>query len=80
MASAKDSLLLLIPSTVIETLLVIASHLSSERPATIFLYAFSINFVILAIWNVFIYPFFINPLRHLPTVHVRTPYHSNNSH
>jgi hypothetical protein len=63
MSTAKERLVLLIPPTVVETGLIIYSRMTSERPTTIFLYA-------LAIWNIFIWPFFVNPLRHLPTVHV----------
>lgn len=70
MSTAKERLIYLVPPTVLETLIVVTSRLTPERPTTVFLYAFAINFAILAIWNVFIWPFFINPLRHLPTVHV----------
>lgn len=73
MSTAKERLTLLVPTTVIQTLIVISSRLTPERPTTVFLYAFAINLVILAIWNIFIWPFFINPLRHLPTVRVRIP-------
>ncbi|KAJ5297848.1 hypothetical protein N7508_008097 [Penicillium antarcticum] len=68
MSTAKERLTLLIPSIVVETLVIIASRMTTERPATIFLYAFGANFLLLAIWRVFIWPFFFNPLRHLPTV------------
>lgn len=70
MSTAKERLVLLVPPTVVETGLIIFSRMTSERPATIFLYALTVNFVLMAIWNIFIWPFFINPLRHLPTVHV----------
>jgi membrane protein YdbS with pleckstrin-like domain len=70
MSTAKERLVLLIPPTVVETGLIIFFRMTSERPATIFLYALGINFVLMAIWNIFIWPFFVNPLRHLPTVHV----------
>lgn len=72
MSTAKERLILLIPPTVVETGLIIYSRMTSERPTTIFLYALAINFVLMAIWNIFIWPFFVNPLRHLPTVHVFT--------
>lgn len=70
MSTAKERMLLLIPSTVVETLLVVATRITLERPSIVFLYALAVNFVLLSIWSVFIWPFFINPLRHLPTVHV----------
>lgn len=70
MSTAKERLILLVPPTVIETSLIIFSRMTSERPTTIFLYALTVNFVLLALWNIFIWPFFFNPLRHLPTVHV----------
>lgn len=73
MSTAKERLVLLVPPTVVETGLVIYSRMTSERPTTIFLYALAINFVLMAIWDVFIWPFFVNPLRHLPTVHVSSP-------
>ena len=70
MSTAKERLILLVPSTVVESLVIIASRMTSERPATIFLYALGVNFILLALWNIFIWPFFFNPLRHLPTVQV----------
>lgn len=70
MSTAKERLVLLVPPTVVETLLVMAADITKERPVTIFLYALSVNFLLMVIWNVFIWPFFLNPLRHLPTVHV----------
>lgn len=73
MSTAKERLTLLIPSTVVETLVVIAFRVTTERPATIFLYALGVNFILLAIWRIFIWPFFFNPLRHLPTVRVSAP-------
>lgn len=75
MATAKERLLLLIPTTIIETLLAIASRTTADRPATIFLYALAINFVLLATWSIFIWPFLFNPLRHLPTVRVTNLLH-----
>jgi hypothetical protein len=68
--SAKEHLTILVPLSAVETLLVNASRMTTERPATIFLYASGINFVLLAIWSIFIWPFVFNPLRHLPTVKV----------
>lgn len=70
MFTAKERLVLLIPLTVVESGLIIFFRMTSARPTTIFLYAFTVNFVLMAIWNIFIWPFFFNPLRHLPTVHV----------
>ncbi|KAJ5744825.1 hypothetical protein N7533_009695 [Penicillium manginii] len=67
MSTTKERLVLLIPSTIVETLLIMAIGITMERPATIFAYALSVNFVLMFIWNVFIWPFFLNPLRHLPT-------------
>jgi hypothetical protein len=73
MSTARERLVLLIPPTVVETGLIIYSRMTSERPATIFLYTLAINFLLMAMWNIFIWPFFVNPLRHLPTVHVSSP-------
>lgn len=70
MSTAKERILILILTAIIETLLVIASRMTADRSATIFLYALAINFVLLATWSVFIWPFLFNPLRHLPTVRV----------
>lgn len=70
MSTAKERLVLLVPSTIVETLLIMTIGITTERPVTIFAYALSVNFVLMFIWNVFIWPFFLNPLRHLPTVHV----------
>ncbi|KAJ5975656.1 hypothetical protein N7481_009363 [Penicillium waksmanii] len=69
MSTAKERLVLLVPSTIVETLLIMSIGITMNRPATIFAYALSVNFVLMFIWNVFIWPFFLNPLRHLPTVH-----------
>ncbi|OQE15446.1 hypothetical protein PENSTE_c028G07114 [Penicillium steckii] len=69
MSTSKELLALLIPSTVVETLLVMATGITMERPATIFLWASSMNLALMFIWNIFIWPFLFNPLRHLPTVH-----------
>lgn len=70
MSPAKERMLLLVPLTVVETLLIIATGITPERPSTIFLHALAANFTLLSIWSVFIWPYFINPLRHLPTVRV----------
>lgn len=70
MSIVRERIVLLIPATVVETLIVIASHITEERPVTIFLYTLAVDCAILATWNVFIWPFFVNPLRHLPTVQV----------
>lgn len=77
MSTAKERILLLVPTAITETLLVIASRITAERPATIFLYALAINFVLLATWRIFIWPFLFNPLRHLPTVRVSNPRHKH---
>ncbi|KAJ5683057.1 hypothetical protein N7462_006222 [Penicillium macrosclerotiorum] len=69
MSRAKGNLIYLIPGTVLETLLVIASHMTVERPTAIFLYALAANVTLMTLWNVFIWPLFLNPLRHLPTIH-----------
>ena len=37
---------------------------------TVCLGAFGVNLVLLIFWNLVIYPFFVNPLRHLPQVKV----------
>lgn len=37
---------------------------------TVALAVFAVNLGLLAVWNVAIYPFFVTPLRHLPTVPV----------
>lgn len=38
---------------------------------TIFFGAFAVNLALRVFYNVMIYPFFVNPLRHLPRVRVR---------
>jgi hypothetical protein len=73
MSLSKEHFVSLIPVTVVETLVVRFSHLTTERPTAIFLYALSINLCLMLIWDIFIWPFFFNPLRYLPTVHVLTP-------
>lgn len=37
---------------------------------TVCLGAFGVNLILKIFWNLVIYPFFINPLRHLPQVEV----------
>ena len=37
---------------------------------TVALAVFGVNLGLLAVWNVAIYPFFVTPLRHLPTAPV----------
>lgn len=66
----KESLTVLVPTTVVETFILIATRVTTERPATIFCYALGVNVILLAIWSIFIWPFLFNPLRHLPTVKV----------
>ncbi|KAJ5818980.1 hypothetical protein N7474_004571 [Penicillium riverlandense] len=67
MSLSKEHLVSLIPVTVAETFGVMVSRLTTERPTTIFLYALIINLCLMLIWDIFIWPFFFNPLRHLPT-------------
>ncbi|KAG2418345.1 hypothetical protein HFD88_001446 [Aspergillus terreus] len=69
MSSVAEQLAFLIPVTVVETFAVTATRMVPEqKPTSVFLYALGLNLVLLAIWNIFVWPFLVNPLRHLPTV------------
>lgn len=74
--SSSKALGLLLPATVAETVLIIKLGLESRTSAIVFVYAYAINLALMAIWKIFIWPFFFNPLRHLPTVRVRCLYHT----
>ncbi|KAJ5793238.1 uncharacterized protein N7503_009216 [Penicillium pulvis] len=66
--SSSMALGLLLPVTVVETILIIRFSLEPRSAAVVFVYAYAMNLTMMAIWKIFIWPFFFNPLRHLPTV------------
>ena len=43
---------------------------------TVFLGAFAVNVALRIFYNVMIYPYFVNPLRHLPLARVRRELHT----
>lgn len=68
-----DSLLAAILLSLLEGFFLQRTYLGEYTFRTVTLGAFGVNLLLLAIWNLLIYPYFITPLRHLPTVPVR-PY------
>lgn len=68
-----DSLLAAILLSLLEGFLLQRSYLAEHTFRTVTLGAFGVNLLLLAIWNFLIYPYFVTPLRHLPTVPVCSP-------
>lgn len=76
-----DSLLAAILLSLLEGFFLQRTYLGEYTFRTVTLGAFGVNLLLLAIWNLLIYPYFVTPLRHLPTVPVRpcidnSPIHS----
>lgn len=65
-----DSLLGLAAFSVLEGYLLQRSVIIDHAFRTVVLGALGVNLILKLFWNVFIYPFFLNPLRHLPRVEV----------
>lgn len=65
-----DSLLGLAAFSVLEGYLLQRSVFIDHAFRTVVLGALGVNLILKLFWNVFIYPFFLNPLRHLPRAEV----------
>ncbi|PLB48551.1 putative cytochrome P450 monooxygenase [Aspergillus steynii IBT 23096] len=63
-----DQLLLLVAFSLLEGYLLQRSIFLDVAFRTLCLASFGLNLVLLGIWNVLIYPIFVTPLRHLPTL------------
>lgn len=63
-----DSLLAAILLSLLEGFFLQRTYLGEYTFRTVTLGAFGVNLLLLAIWNLLIYPYFVTPLRHLPTV------------
>ncbi|KAH8432508.1 cytochrome P450 [Aspergillus melleus] len=63
-----DSLLFLLAFSLLEGYLLQRSVFLDVAFRKLCLASFGLNLVLLGIWNVLIYPFFVTPLRHLPTL------------
>lgn len=68
--SIMGSLLGLFAFSVIEGYLLQRSVFIDHTFRAVVLGALGVNLVLKLFWNVFIYPFFMNPLRHLPKAEV----------
>lgn len=67
---AGESFPALVVGTLVEAYLLQRTIFPEETFRTIGLGALGFNLFVLAIWNVVVWPFFLNPLRHLPTIPV----------
>ncbi|KAJ5813330.1 uncharacterized protein N7503_000080 [Penicillium pulvis] len=65
---AGESFPALVVGTLVEAYLLQRTIFTEETFRTIGLGALGFNLFVLAIWNVVVWPFFLNPLRHLPTI------------
>lgn len=65
-----DSLVLLLAFSLLEGYLLQRSVFLDVAFRTLCLSSFGLNLVLLGIWNILIYPLFVTPLRHLPTLGV----------
>jgi hypothetical protein len=65
-----DSLLLLIALSLLESFLLHRSVFVDSTFRTVTLCSLGANLVLAAIWNIVVYPYFVTPLRHLPTISV----------
>ncbi|KAJ5557468.1 hypothetical protein N7494_001383, partial [Penicillium frequentans] len=65
---AGESFPALVVGTLVEAYLLQRTIFPEETFRTIGLGALGLNLFVLAIWNVVVWPFFLNPLRHLPTI------------
>lgn len=65
-----DSLLAIAAASVAEGYLLQRTVFEGETFRVVCLGAFGVNLVLKAFWSLVIYPFFVNPLRHLPQVQV----------
>lgn len=74
---AGESFPALVVVTLVETYLLQRTAFTEETFRTICLGALGVNLSILAIWNIVVWPFFLNPLRHLPTIPVRIKGHQD---
>lgn len=65
-----DSLPALTVFTLVESYFLQRTVFVNEAFRTVCLGALGVNLVLLGLWSSFIYPYFLNPLRHLPTIPV----------
>ena len=65
-----DSLPALTIFTLVESYFLQRAVFVNEAFRTVCLGTLGVNFVLLGLWSSFIYPYFLNPLRHLPTIPV----------
>lgn len=75
---AGESFPALVVGTLVEAYLLQRTIFTEETFRTIGLGALAFNLFVLAIWNVVVWPFFLNPLRHLPTIPVCIKVHPDN--
>lgn len=68
-----DSLLFLLTFSLLEAYLLQRSVFFDLAFRTLCLASVGLNLVLLGIWNIIIYPYFVTPLRHLPTLSVSPP-------
>lgn len=67
-----DSFPLLAALTLVEAYLLQRTVFADEAFRTVVLYALGVNILLKGIYSLIIWPFFLNPLRHLPMVPVCT--------
>lgn len=66
-----DSIPALVAFTLVEAFFLQRTVFADETLRTVLLGALGVNVVVLAIYTAIIWPLFLNPLRHLPTIPVR---------
>jgi len=66
-----DSIPALMAFTLVEAFFLRHTVFADETLRTVLLGALGVNVVVMAIYTAIIWPLFLNPLRHLPTVPVR---------
>lgn len=75
-----DSLLFLLTFSLLEAYLLQRSVFFDLAFRTLCLASVGLNLVLLGIWNIIIYPYFVTPLRHLPTLSVSPPFSCDFQH
>ena len=70
-----DLMLALITLSLVEGFLLQRTVFVDLTFRTVTLSSVAVNLVLVAIWNTLIYPYFVTPLRHLPTISVALTAH-----
>lgn len=68
--AAGDSIPALVAFTLVEALLLHRTLFAGETLRTVLLGTLGVNVLLKSVWSLLVWPFLINPLRHLPTIPV----------